>query len=98
ASGQYQLDVYGEVMSALYSSSKAEGVESRAAWGLQTQLVEFLGTGWKEPDDGIWEVRGPRRHFTPSKVMPGAAAARAVRRWEGGPDLGGPLDTWRALR
>ena len=85
-------------MSALYSSAKAEGVQSRAAWGLQTQLVEFLETGWKEPDDGIWEVRGPRRHFTHSKVMAWVAVDRAVRTLEEWPDLGGPLDTWRALR
>ena len=98
ASGQYQLDVYGEVMSALYSSAKAEGVQSRAAWSLQTQLVQFLETGWKEPDDGIWEVRGPRRHFTHSKVMAWVAVDRAVRTLEEWPDLGGPLDTWRALR
>ncbi len=87
ASGQYQLDVYGEVMSALYSSAQAEGVQSRAAWGLQTQLVEFLETGWKEPDDGIWEVRGPRRHFTHSKVMAWVAVDRAVRTLEEWPDL-----------
>jgi len=59
ASGQYQLDVYGEVMSALYASAHAEGVQSKAAWALQTQLVDFLKKGWREPDDGIWEVRGP---------------------------------------
>src|ERR1700735_2620172 len=98
ASGQYQLDVYGEVMSALYSSAKADGVQSRAAWGLQSQLVEFLETGWKEPDDGIWEVRGPRRHFTHSKVMAWVAADRAGRTLEDWPDLKGPLDTWRELR
>jgi GH15 family glucan-1,4-alpha-glucosidase len=98
ASGQYQLDVYGEVMSALYSSAKAEGVQSRATWGLQVQLVEFLETGWKEPDDGIWEVRGPRRHFTHSKVMAWVAVDRAVRTLEEWPDLDGPLETWRSLR
>jgi GH15 family glucan-1,4-alpha-glucosidase len=98
ASGQYQLDVYGEVMSALYSSAKAEGVQSRSAWGLQRQLVEFLEKGWQEPDDGIWEVRGPRRHFTHSKVMAWVAVDRAVRTMEEWPDLEGPLDTWRTLR
>ena len=98
ASGQYQLDVYGEVMSALYSSARAEGVQSRASWGLQRQLVEFLEKGWKEPDDGIWEVRGPRRHFTHSKVMAWVAVDRAVRTLEEWPDLDGPLDKWRTLR
>jgi GH15 family glucan-1,4-alpha-glucosidase len=98
ASGQYQLDVYGEVMSALYASAHSEGVQSRAAWALQTQLVEFLKTGWDEPDDGIWEVRGPRRHFTHSKVMAWVAVDRAVRTLEEWPDLEGPLEEWRALR
>jgi GH15 family glucan-1,4-alpha-glucosidase len=79
ASGQYQLDVYGEVMSALHSSAHADGVQSKASWALQTQLVNFLETGWTEPDDGIWEVRGPRRHFTHSKVMAWVAVDRAVR-------------------
>ena len=98
ASDQYQLDVYGEVMSALYASAQIEGMHSRAAWGLQKQLVEFIETGWKEPDDGIWEVRGPRRHFTHSKVMAWVAVDRAVRTLEEWPDLDGPLDMWRSLR
>ncbi len=92
ASEQFQLDVYGEVMSALYSSAHAEGVQSRAAWGLQSQLVNFLEKGWNEPDDGIWEVRGPRRHFTHSKVMAWVAVDRAVRTLEEWPDLDGPLE------
>ncbi|MGP0031450.1 MAG: glycoside hydrolase family 15 protein [Acidimicrobiales bacterium] len=98
ASGQYQLDVYGEVMSALYASAHATGVHSHAAWALQRKLVDFLKTGWSEPDDGIWEVRGPRRHFTHSKVMAWVAIDRAVRTLEEWPDLGGPLEDWRVLR
>jgi GH15 family glucan-1,4-alpha-glucosidase len=98
ASGQYQLDVYGEVMSALFASARSEGVQSMAAWALQTQLVEFIRTGWKEPDDGIWEVRGPRRHFTHSKVMAWVAVDRAVKTLEEWPDLEGPLEEWRELR
>jgi GH15 family glucan-1,4-alpha-glucosidase len=98
ASGQYQLDVYGEVMSALYASAHATGVHSHAAWAMQSQLVAFLQTGWTEPDDGIWEVRGPRRHFTHSKVMAWVAIDRAVRTLEEWPDLGGPLEEWRVLR
>ena len=98
ASGQYQLDVYGEVMSALFESAHSDGVQSRAAWALQTQLVEFLRTGWSEPDDGIWEVRGPRRHFTHSKVMAWVAVDRAVKTLEEWPDLEGPLEEWRELR
>jgi GH15 family glucan-1,4-alpha-glucosidase len=98
ASGQFQLDVYGEVMSALYASAHSDGVQSKAAWALQTQLVDFLQTGWSEPDDGIWEVRGPRRHFTHSKVMAWVAVDRAVKTLEEWPDLEGPLEEWRELR
>ena len=98
ASEQYQLDVYGEVMSALYSSACSEGVHSRAAWDLQVQLIGFIEEGWKEPDDGIWEVRGPRRHFTHSKVMAWVAVDRAVRTLEEWADLEGPLERWRTLR
>ncbi len=98
AAGQYQLDVYGEVMSALYSACQVDGVHSRAIWDLQMKLVEFLEEGWKQPDDGIWEVRGPRRHFTHSKVMAWVAVDRAVRTMAMWPDLPGPIDRWRALR
>jgi GH15 family glucan-1,4-alpha-glucosidase len=98
ASGQFQLDVYGEVMSALFASANAQGVPSHSAWALQRALMDFLATGWSEPDDGIWEVRGPRRHFTHSKVMAWVAVDRAVRTLEGWPDLGGPLEEWRRLR
>jgi GH15 family glucan-1,4-alpha-glucosidase len=98
ASGQYQLDVYGEVMSALYTACEFDGVTSRAMWDLQRALVEFIETGWKQPDDGIWEVRGPRRHFTHSKVMAWVAVDRAVRTLEAWPTLEGPIDKWRELR
>ena len=98
ASGQFQLDVYGEVMSALFASARSDGVQSTAAWALQTQLVQFLETGWAEPDDGIWEVRGPRRHFTHSKVMAWVAVDRAVKTLEEWPELEGPLEDWRVLR
>jgi GH15 family glucan-1,4-alpha-glucosidase len=98
ASGQYQLDVYGEVMSALYTACQFDGVTSRSMWDLQRALVEFIETGWREPDDGIWEVRGPRRHFTHSKVMAWVAVDRAVRILESWPTLEGPIDKWRKLR
>ncbi len=98
AAGQYQLDVYGEVMSALFSASQSDGVHSRAIWDLQRNLVDFLEEGWKQPDDGIWEVRGPRRHFTHSKVMAWVAVDRAVRTMEEWPDLEGPVERWKALR
>jgi GH15 family glucan-1,4-alpha-glucosidase len=85
-------------MSALFSASEFDGITSQAVWGLQSALVEFLEEGWKLPDDGIWEVRGPRRHFTHSKVMAWVAIDRAVRTLEEWPDLEGPLDRWRKLR
>jgi GH15 family glucan-1,4-alpha-glucosidase len=98
ASGQFQLDVYGEVMDALFTACQFDGVTSRAMWDLQRGMIEYLETAWKEPDDGIWEVRGPRRHFTHSKVMAWVAVDRAVRTLEGWPTLEGPIDRWRALR
>ena len=98
ASGQYQLDVYGEVMSALYTACEFDGVTSRAMWDLQRNLIGFLEEGWKRPDDGIWEVRGPRRHFTHSKVMAWVAVDRAVRTLEAWPSLEGPLSRWREMR
>jgi GH15 family glucan-1,4-alpha-glucosidase len=98
ASDQYQLDVYGEVMSALYSASHLGAATSRAVWDLQRNLIEFLEEGWKLPDDGIWEVRGPRRHFTHSKVMAWVAVDRAVRTLEECPELEGPREKWKALR
>jgi GH15 family glucan-1,4-alpha-glucosidase len=97
ASGQFQLDVYGEVLSALYESCSVGAALSTTAWDLQTALVKFVADHWEEPDEGIWEVRGPRRHFTHSKVMAWVAVDRAVRTVE---EFGvdGPLDRWRDLR
>lgn len=85
-------------MSALFTAAQADGVHSPAIWDLQVKLIEFLEEGWKLPDDGIWEVRGPRRHFTHSKVMAWVAVDRAVRTIEEWPELKGPVDKWRALR
>jgi GH15 family glucan-1,4-alpha-glucosidase len=97
ASGQFQLDVYGEVLSALYEACGVGTVLSHTAWDLQVKLVEFVERSWEEPDEGIWEVRGPRRHFTHSKVMAWVALDRAVRTIE---EFGveGPVDRWRELR
>ena len=97
AAGQFQLDVYGEVMSALYESTRADDPEGDPAWDLQRSLMEYLEIGWREPDDGIWEVRGPRRHFTHSKVMAWVAIDRAIKTVE---EYGaaGPIDRWRAVR
>ncbi|MEY2424269.1 MAG: hypothetical protein QOI95_4336 [Acidimicrobiaceae bacterium] len=97
AARQYQLDVYGEVFDALYHGAAADLPTHDQAWPLQQALMDFLESGWKQPDDGIWEVRGERRHFTHSKVMAWVAADRAVRAVE---QLGaeGPVDKWRGLR
>ena len=97
AAAQYQLDVYGEVISALHESRRGGIEPAGPSWDLETALIEFLESGWKQPDDGIWEVRGPRRHFTHSKVMAWVALDRAVRDIE---EFGfeGPLERWRATR
>jgi GH15 family glucan-1,4-alpha-glucosidase len=98
ASTQFQLDVYGEVMDAMHEGRRAGMTDDGGfGWGLQCALMEFLETAWTEPDEGIWEVRGPRRHFTHSKVMAWVAADRAVRATEYA-DCDGPVDRWRALR
>ncbi len=79
ASGQFQLDVYGEMIACIYSGRKL-GLAGRAdAWPPTKALIEFMERAWQRPDDGIWEVRGGRRHFTHSKVMAWVAVDRAVR-------------------
>ena len=97
AAGQFQLDVYGEVLSALYESVQPGDPEGDAAWELQLSLLTFLEEGWREPDDGIWEVRGPRRHFTHSKVMAWVAFDSAIKTVEV-PGMPGPVERWRELR
>ncbi|MDQ6728038.1 MAG: glycoside hydrolase family 15 protein [Actinomycetota bacterium] len=97
AAGQFQLDVYGEVVDALHQGSLAGLEFDDNAWQLQRVLLEFLEGAWQEPDEGIWEVRGPRRDFTHSKVMAWVAADRIVATAERF-DLDGPIDRWRALR
>jgi GH15 family glucan-1,4-alpha-glucosidase len=97
ASRQFQLDVYGEVMDCLHQARR-RGVENDPnVWALQRAVMEFLEGNWQEADEGIWEVRGPRRHFTHSKVMAWVAADRAVKAVEQ-VGLDGPVDRWRQLR
>ncbi len=97
AAGQFQLDVYGEVIDALHQGA-ASGLDlDENAWQLQRILLDYLEGAWRDPDEGIWEVRGPRRQFTHSKVMAWVAADRAVVTTERF-DLDGPHDRWRALR
>jgi GH15 family glucan-1,4-alpha-glucosidase len=79
ASGQFQLDVYGEMLSALYLARKHGLPARREGFPTGKALVEFIDRAWQHPDDGIWEVRGGRRHFTYSKVMAWVAVDRIVR-------------------
>lgn len=97
ASGQLQLDVYGEVMDAVYQSLFHGGEDSDFSWTMLKHLLYWLEDGWRLEDAGIWEVRGPNRHFTHSKVMAWVAFDRAVRMHEEF-GLDGPVDRWRALR
>jgi GH15 family glucan-1,4-alpha-glucosidase len=97
ASAQFQLDVYGEVIDALYHS-RLRGVEPfREAEPSAQTLLKFLASAWQKPDEGIWEVRGPRRHFTHSKVMAWVAFDRAVKASERF-GLAGPVEQWRQVR
>jgi GH15 family glucan-1,4-alpha-glucosidase len=94
---QFQLDVYGEVMDVLHQA-RVHGLEANDhAWSLQRTLMEFLEGAWDGPDEGIWEVRGPRRHFTHSKVLAWVAFDRAVQGVERF-GLEGPVDRWRRVR
>jgi GH15 family glucan-1,4-alpha-glucosidase len=97
ASTQLQLDVYGELMDALYQACKGGLARHDIAWGLQNALLAHLEKVWVEPDEGIWEVRAPRRHFTHSKVMAWLAFDRGVKMVEAF-QLEGPVERWRALR
>ncbi len=94
---QHQLDVYGEVMDALYVARRAGLPADDDAWRVQQAMLDFLEGDWCQPDEGIWEVRGPRRHFTHSKVMAWVAVDRGVKTIE---EFGVPGDAerWRRLR
>ena len=97
AHAQFQLDVFGEVMDALHQSWRIGLDPGNAEWRIERALVEFLESNWDQPDSGIWEVRGPARHFTHSKMMAWVAMDRAVKAVEQF-GLAGPVDRWRALR
>jgi GH15 family glucan-1,4-alpha-glucosidase len=79
ASGQFQLDVYGEMISCIYAARKMGLPGREDAWPTIRPLIEFIDRAWQLPDDGIWEVRGGRRHFTHSKVMAWVAVDRMAR-------------------
>ena len=97
AHNQLQLDVFGEVMDALHQARHGGITRDMSEWPFQRALLHHLAGIWMEPDEGMWEVRGPRRHFTFSKVMAWVAFDRAVKSTElfG---LEGPVDKWRAIQ
>jgi len=97
AADQFQLDVYGEVCD-MQHQCRREGLErSDDAWRFEQHLLDFLESKWREPDEGIWEVRGPRRHFTQSKIMAWVAFDRAVKAVESF-GFEGPAEKWGRLR
>ncbi|MER6215243.1 glycoside hydrolase family 15 protein [Streptomyces sp. NPDC001674] len=95
---QLQLDVYGEVLDSLFLARSTGLASERHAWKIQLALLDFLERNWRRPDEGLWEVRGPRRHFTHSKVMAWVAADRAVRTLEAAPHMPGEVERWRTMR
>jgi GH15 family glucan-1,4-alpha-glucosidase len=97
AAKQFQLDVYGEVMDTLHLARVAGLAPEPEAWKVQVALLKFLESHWERPDDGLWEVRGPRRHFTHSKIMAWVAFDRAIKDAEQD-GLEGPIERWRQLR
>ncbi|HEY3585993.1 MAG TPA: glycoside hydrolase family 15 protein, partial [Myxococcaceae bacterium] len=97
AANQLQLDVYGELMDAVYTTARMGMHTSENTWRVQRSLIQWLERNWQQPDEGIWEVRGPRRQFTHSKVMCWVALDRTVKMVEQF-GLTGPVDQWRRLR
>ncbi|MET7700922.1 MULTISPECIES: glycoside hydrolase family 15 protein [unclassified Streptomyces] len=97
AAHQLQLDVYGEVTEALHLAHMTGLARNDYASLLQLKLIRYLEDHWDEPDEGIWEVRGPRRHFVHSKVMAWVAVDRTIKLIESG-DADGPIEKWRELR
>jgi GH15 family glucan-1,4-alpha-glucosidase len=97
AAAQLQLDVWGEVLDCLSLTRNSLLKHTDESWDLQVALMQHLETIWDQPDNGLWEMRGPRRHFTHSKVMAWVAADRMVK---GVRDFGlpGPVERWEALR
>ncbi|MER7399684.1 glycoside hydrolase family 15 protein [Streptomyces sp. NPDC000151] len=97
AADQLQLDVYGEVIEALHLAHMTGLARNDYASLLQLKLIRWVEKNWDEPDEGIWEVRGPRRHFVHSKVMTWVAVDRTIKLMESG-DVEGPLERWKELR
>jgi GH15 family glucan-1,4-alpha-glucosidase len=97
ASTQFQLDVYGEVMDSLHLARAADMEPHPEAWSVQLAMLEFLESHWQDPDDGLWEIRGARRHFTHSKIMAWVAYDRAIKDAEK-EKLKAPVARWRRVR
>ncbi len=97
AAGQLQLDVFGEVIDCLHQARRNGLSAVEEGWNLQRSLVERLEQVWREPDEGMWEVRGGRKHFTVSKVMAWVAFDRAIRDAERH-HLPAPIERWRVAR
>ena len=94
---QMQLDVYGEVMEAMHDAHRLGIIEDPGEWRLERGIMDYLEGHRRDPDEGIWEVRGRARHFTHSRVMTWVAVDRAVRMAEDF-RLQAPLERWKALR
>ncbi|WP_044252532.1 glycoside hydrolase family 15 protein [Chondromyces apiculatus] len=94
---QFQLDVFGEVMNCIHHARRLGVTLDAETWGFQRALLDHLELRWREPDEGIWEVRGPRRHFTHSKVMAWVSFDRAIRDAESF-GLPGPVEHWKEVR
>jgi GH15 family glucan-1,4-alpha-glucosidase len=94
---QYQGDVFGEVLAALHDARELGIEENADTWSLQRALLSYVEDHWQDPDNGIWEMRGPRRHFTHSRAMIWAAFDRGVAAVEEF-GLEGPVERWRHLR
>jgi GH15 family glucan-1,4-alpha-glucosidase len=97
AATQFQLDVYGEVMDTLHLARIAGLPPEPEAWQVQVALLKFLEAHWEHPDDGLWEIRGPRCHFTHSKIMAWVAFDRGIKDAEQD-GLEGPIERWRQTR
>jgi GH15 family glucan-1,4-alpha-glucosidase len=97
AAGQFQLDVWGEVLDSLNVAREAGIAPTESGWDFQLALLDHLEGSWRRPDNGIWEVRGERRHFVHSKFMAWVGFDRAVQAVERH-GLSGPADRWRAVR
>jgi GH15 family glucan-1,4-alpha-glucosidase len=97
ASEQFQLDVYGEVAGVFSLGAELIGKIETRLWPRWRTVIEYVGTLWRKPDDGIWEARGPQRHYTYSKVMAWVVFDRGVRLAERF-EVDAPLDRWKQIR